>query len=576
MATAYLKWTDAEGQEERFALEGDEITIGRRADSDLVLPLDTVSRQHARLIKDESGYSIVNLSMTQGTYVNKKRVEIQPLFSGDRIALGQDGVQLLYLAGSDSAESAANLQPSKPGESLSTLTSLLRPESSQGSDLEKLSVVLDFQHQWGKLFSSEKAFEHILGSALKISGAERGFIQLKREARFEYVIGLDASGRTLGVSEFQTSQSVVEEAARRGETIFLADLTAAPFAEQQSIVGLRLRSLACMPLRWLSAESDQAEVRGIMYLDGTRNMRDMSSFDQKILNKLALEASNVFEKLELIRTLEEKKGLKFERDLARNELMAADALRRAETQVLMSEYAVSMARFAAALSHELNTPLGALKSALMTGNRLVERKRSLPPHQRAELEEIERELRKTAIESVERIHEVVLRMQRITNLDRDEEIPADLNALLRDVVELLKSNSSTEVKVELDLDPLPLLTLGRQQLSAVFANLLQNAIERSDRPGTVRVNTRKLSTTVEVAFQNCGKELPAEELTHVFDLAFKMKNDRMSSANWGLFSSRQIVRGYGGDIRIESSPGRQTEVIITLPYRQASSFAGGG
>jgi signal transduction histidine kinase len=59
--------------------------------------------------------------------------------------------------------------------------------------------------------------------------------------------------------------------------------------------------------------------------------------------------------------------------------------------------------------------------------------------------------------------------------------------------------------------------------------------------------------------------MSTEDLAGIFDPAFKVKERRMATANWGLFSSRQIVREHGGDIDIQSSPGQGTVVRIVLP-----------
>ncbi len=146
---------------------------------------------------------------------------------------------------------------------------------------------------------------------------------------------------------------------------------------QQSILNLQLRSLACMPL--------QVAVSRIRYscgewspLPGQHSAHaTLSGLDQKILDKLAFEAGNLFEKLELIKTFEKRKTLELELALAQNELQAAEALHRAEAKVLLSEYGASMGRFSAALSHELNSPIGALRSALETFNALAAKKAAL-------------------------------------------------------------------------------------------------------------------------------------------------------------------------------------------------------
>ena len=565
---AYLRWVDAQGTEQKFTLESDEVLIGRRTGSDIVLAYPFVSRQHARLIKSEAGYSILSLSESHGTYVNGTRIERQQLQPGDRINLGQGRIELLYLADDSSVATVLSSESSDLERYLKSLPSVLPPDSSEQSDLAKISSILDFQYQWEKLFSSGKGFEHIVRWALKISGAERGCILLKRDDGFEAIVALDAAGSRLPLSDFQASQSVAQEVVTRGELIYIPEDIGAHFPQTGSIVALSLRSLACVPLRWLSADSNEAQVRGVLYLDSTKNMRAISGLDETILKKLALEAGNVFEKIELIKTLEERRSLKLELDLIQNELLAADALRRAESQVLLSEYAGSIGRFAAALSHELNSPLGTLKNALQTSRRLAERKQMASGDKLAELEAIDVELSRTALEAVERLNQMVLRMQRITNLDRDEALPTDLNALLSDVTDLLKSATQAPTAVELDLQPLPALSIRPLQMSAVFSNLLQNAIDASGATGTVKISTRQLLRSVEIVFQDGGRGISSEELTHVFDPAFRVRAGRVSTGNWGLFSSRQIVRECGGDISIQSSSGQGTVVRIVLPIHQ--------
>jgi sigma-B regulation protein RsbU (phosphoserine phosphatase) len=86
------------------------------------------------------------------------------------------------------------------------------------------------------------------------------------------------------------------------------------FAAQESIVSMNLRAIACLPLRGIPTDGDTPEILGILYLDSTSAMHKMSGLDQKILNKLAVEAGNVLERMEMIKSIENRKYL--ERDLA--------------------------------------------------------------------------------------------------------------------------------------------------------------------------------------------------------------------------------------------------------------------
>jgi signal transduction histidine kinase len=574
MADPYLKWIDPQGVERVHVLKGDEVLVGRKSDADIILASMSVSRHHAKLVRDNEGYSIVDLSNTNGTYVNGQRIKQQQLHTGDRICLGQDRVELRYLTGaSNSVKTAPGSEAEDLEKSLASLSLILPAGSSSPHlDLEKISSILDFQYQWGKLFSAERTFEQILKSALKISGAERGYILLKEKDTFEYVAGMNEQGQQLRQSEFSASRSVVRQVVGNGKPIYMAGGIAGDFAENQSIVLLNIRSLACIPLRWMLPESDTPEVRGVLYLDSLRSMRELSGLDEKILNKLALEAGNVFEKLQMIKTFEERKTMQLELALAQetqknlqNELRAAEELRRAESQVLLSENAASMGRFAAAISHELNSPLGALKSALQTCNTLAEKKATLPVEKRMDVEEIEASLHRGAMESAERLHQIVLRMQRFTNMDRNEIVSVDLNSLLQDVTDILKSEIKDTVILELDCQPVPRILVRPQQISAVFSNLLHNAVEGLVGDGHVWLATCLMDCHVQVTVRDDGRGILAEELANIFEPAFKVRAGRVSTGNWGLFSCRQIIREHGGEIEIQSGPGEGTTVRVTLP-----------
>ena len=77
---------------------------------------------------------------------------------------------------------------------------------------------------------------------------------------------------------------------------------------------MNLRAMACLPLLGIRKDGDSSEILGILYLDSTKAMHSFSGLDEKILNKLAVEAGNVLERVEMMKSIEQRKTL--ERDLA--------------------------------------------------------------------------------------------------------------------------------------------------------------------------------------------------------------------------------------------------------------------
>lgn len=74
---------------ETIAVDVDVLTIGRSPHSDLFLDDVTVSRHHARVLRDEGGFWVEDLNSLNGTYVNRKRIEQQRLFDGDELQIGK-------------------------------------------------------------------------------------------------------------------------------------------------------------------------------------------------------------------------------------------------------------------------------------------------------------------------------------------------------------------------------------------------------------------------------------------------------------------------------------------------------
>jgi signal transduction histidine kinase len=113
-----------------------------------------------------------------------------------------------------------------------------------------------------------------------------------------------------------------------------------------------------------------------------------------------------------------------------------------------------------------------------------------------------------------------------------------------------------------------------QQISAVFSNLVQNALQALDGDGgRIRIATRPISGAVEIEISDSGRGVDGHDLENIFDPGFKVRGKRVRSGNWSMFTARQIVREHGGDIRIASALGTGTSVRVMLPVTQAETGA---
>lgn len=240
-------------------------------------------------------------------------------------------------------------------------------------------------------------------------------------------------------------------------------------------------------------------------------------------------------------------------------------LRESQTRMMLAENASSMARLAAALSHELNNPMGALLSGVDTLLLLASKQATCSAQEQTRLVLLQADIRKSIQQSAQRLQQLVSRMQRFTNLDQAEVQNANLNELISDVVALVEPQLPRNAKVELELGEIPALTCRPQQISAVFSSLISNAVDALNGNGRVRVASRQNGGAIEIRVQDNGRGLSPKELDGIFDPSFKVSGDRVGTGNWSMFSARQIIREHGGDISIASGQEKGTSVVVMLP-----------
>lgn len=246
---------------------------------------------------------------------------------------------------------------------------------------------------------------------------------------------------------------------------------------------------------------------------------------------------------------------------------------RATRRALLAEGSASATRLAAAVSHEFNSPLGALVSSVDTLTSLAAKRAASSQPLPTRLVSLEQELLRAVKEAAERLGRIVARLQRITNLDRADKRRVNIDELLDDALATLESQSNRTARVDVVRQPepeTPEVFCSPQQINAVFLSLLNDRAAAAARGGGhIYVHTQTTLDGVEVQIRDDGPGMPAEEMSRMFDLHFRASDGRMSAANWSLFSCRQIIQEQGGELRITSSAGEGTTLTVVLPAASA-------
>lgn len=141
----------------------------------------------------------------------------------------------------------------------------------------------------------------------------------------------------------------------------------------------------------------------------------------------------------------------------------------------------------------------------------------------------------------------------------------DIHEGLDSTLTLLYSEYKHQLEIIKDYQPdLPLVFCSPGHLNQVFMNLLLNAAQAIEAPGTIHIITRRTEKTVRIIIRDSGKGIPPEVQGRIFEPFFTTKPVGKGTG-LGLSISYGIVKKHRGEILVRSEPGRGTEFEVVIP-----------
>jgi signal transduction histidine kinase len=206
-------------------------------------------------------------------------------------------------------------------------------------------------------------------------------------------------------------------------------------------------------------------------------------------------------------------------------------------------------RFIGILGHDLRSPL----SAILASAGMVLRQRGAP---------------EVAVGAAERIQNSAERMARMISEVLDftqarlgggiqlHRRPTDLGEIARAVTgEVLAVNPSRTIAVEVQgevrgsFDP--------DRAAQLISNLAENAVAYAPKGDRIGISVTEREAGVEIAVDNAGPAIPAQERAVLFDPFRRGATSGESKGlGLGLYIVQQIARAHGGDVTLETPPGR--------------------
>jgi signal transduction histidine kinase len=277
---------------------------------------------------------------------------------------------------------------------------------------------------------------------------------------------------------------------------------------------------------------------------GFSEPRDFEPEERAFLEALGQQCAQA---LERARLYEAERGARLE----------AEEANRAKTE------------FLSAMSHELRTPLNAIAGYVDLLDLGVHGPLS--------------DAQRKALERVKRNQEILLGLiSDVLNFARMEagrieysSEPVPVPALLRGLEEVIGPQVRTnDVEYRQATPGREIVALGDpDRIQQILLNLLTNAAKFTEPGGTISVEAEARDSVVVIRVSDTGRGIPRDKLEAIFDPFVQVDRHRtersQQGVGLGLAISRELARGMGGDLTVESAPDQGSTFTLTLPRAQS-------
>ncbi|UCH84536.1 MAG: GAF domain-containing protein [Candidatus Latescibacterota bacterium] len=414
---------------------------------------------------------------------------------------------------------------------------------------EELAFLNDLSMSVGLAFDFEGIAKTIIGKSIRAVGAEQGNISLLEPDEWGSATLVRSTISHGGAANLSLDQILTGWMIINKKPLNLPE----PQADDR-FKGVRwdttVRNLVSVPLLVKS------DLIGILTVFNKSEPAGFTSGDLRLLGIIAAYSAQIVENARLhgIEQLHEE-------------------LKATQTELIHSKKMAALGSLVAGLVHEINTPIGVIKSTSDVSRRCLEKMTVVLQSGSKDIEGLDTLARhfdtlsdndRVIADACDRISKIIRELKSFAQLDTAGIQEYDIHDGLESTLALLEHQLAERIKVVKDLGEIPGVKCSPAEINQVFMHLLTNAIDAIEDNGVITVKTRGREGDVMIVIEDTGCGIPAGKMTGLFDPAFSQKGSRVK-AGIGLFTSSNIVRKHGGRLEAASIEGKGSIFTVTLP-----------
>jgi PAS domain S-box-containing protein len=224
-----------------------------------------------------------------------------------------------------------------------------------------------------------------------------------------------------------------------------------------------------------------------------------------------------------------------------------------QQQLVTSEKLASIGLLSAGVAHEINTPLTGISSYIQ-----MLQKKLTDTHYAQLLGKIEAQ--------TDRVSRIIKNLLNFARNPSDEAFHrVNLKESLEEIISLIDYKlKNLNIRLEIELDPVPPIYAQGERLQQVFINIILNALDAMPRGGALGIRLAGGAEQATIRISDTGTGIKPEHLPRIFDPFFTTKGVGKGTG-LGLSISYAVVKEHEGHIQVESEVGKGTTFIISLP-----------
>ncbi len=265
-----------------------------------------------------------------------------------------------------------------------------------------------------------------------------------------------------------------------------------------------------------------------------------------------------------------------------------DELQRTQDLLLQAQRMASLGHLAAGMAHEINNPIAVVYSNIATlSEYLTELIGLADQYQAAEhsiadqaltqalvqmraaidldfVRDDAPDLVRTSKQSLERVRNIVSELRTFAISEHQRKETTALDELMQQALAEQNLSARNDLRVYSHLQQLPLVSCIPEQVRLVFNNILHNAADAMPGGGTIEIAGDLQDDWVAVMVKDSGTGMSAEDLSCAVNPFFTRKEIGQGTG-LGLTVAYNVMVNHGGELLIDSSPGKGTVVTLRFP-----------